>query len=196
MKNTEQNVVTVIFRTPSEAYEVLSSLKRDLNTNDFVVSQVALIKKENGVFTVKESYDNAVKTSDNTRIGGVVGLFVGILAGPLGMLLGGTTGALVGSLIDTEDASSEMSLIEQMGAKLEEGDTALVILADETRESGLDSYFRGYSVEILRRDAKEVEQEVRDAEALQKELAKEAKAKTRAAKKAAFKEKFAKKKSK
>lgn len=196
MNSAMQNVLTVIFHTGSEAYEVLSSLKRNMITNDYTISQMALLQKQNGGFAVKESYDNAIKTSDNTRIGGVVGLFVGILAGPLGMLLGGTTGALVGSLIDTEDASNEMSLIEQMGTKLEEGDVALVILADEVRESGLDAYFRGYSVEILRRDAKEVEQEVRDAAALQKELAKEAKEKTRAARKASFKEKFAKKKSK
>lgn len=182
-----ENVVTVIFKVGSEAYQAFSELKSNMVTNDYTVSQVALFQKENGRLSVRENFDSGVNTTDDTGMGGLVGLLLGVWTGPIGMLLCSSAGALVGSLQDTKDAAEELSMLELVAEKIQDGDTALVLLASEEREAGLDTYFAKYGTEILRRDAAVVSKEVDDALELQKELAKEAKQKSRNAKKRALK---------
>ena len=111
-------------------------------------------------------------------------MFIGILGGPLGMLFGGSVGALIGSVIDSGDSSNNLSMIEQVSQKLNEGEVALVALAMETGTEMLDARLQPYQATIIRQDAAIVAQEVEEARTLQKEMETEAKARMREAKKA------------
>lgn len=191
-----ENVVSVLFKVRSEAYQAFSELKGNLITNDYSIKQMALLQKENGRLVSRDGIDSGLNTTDDTRKGGLIGLLIGVWTGPIGMLLCTSTGALIGSINDSEDAKENVSLMESVGSKLEEGDLALVLLVDERIESSLNDRLYHFDTDISRREANEVRQEIEDAANLEKKLAKEAKKQSREDRKKALKEKFKFKKKK
>lgn len=181
------NVTTAIFEVESEAYQAFSEVKANYATNDYVVSQISLVKKENGMITMQEAFDSGLSTSDDTLTGSLIGMLIGVWGGPLGLLLGGTGGALAGSIVDAKDAGQSLSMMEVVGNKLLDGETALVMLASEERESALDTLLGKYKTTIIRRDAAVVSEEVERAMELQKELERDARQKLLESKKSEHK---------
>ena len=179
-----ENVVTAIFKEEGDAYRAFSDLKHDLINQSCTITQMALVKKKNGQTVTCEGFDTGINTTDDTRMGGLIGMFVGILGGPLGMLFGGSVGALIGTAIDSNDSNNSLSMIEQVSRQLDEGEVALVALAMETGTEMLDARLQPYQATIIRHDAAVVAQEGEEARKLQKEMAAEAKARMREAKKA------------
>lgn len=186
-----QNIFAAIFDVESEAYQAFSELKQNPVNEKSLLSQVALIKRENGAINVLDAFDTGAATLNDTAIGGLVGAFLGILGGPIGVLLGGSYGALVGSVVDSGDAIGQASLIEQIAGKMEDGDIVLVGLAAEDDESILDEKLSKFKVTIMRYDAIAVAEEVAEAEAVEAEMARQARASMRKEKRAEFKEKAA-----
>ena len=99
-----ENIVVAMFQVESEAYQAFSGFKRDYANSTYTISQMVLVKKENGTLTAGDSFDSGVKTSNDTILGGLLGGFIGLLGGPIGMLLGGSMGVLLGGTVDTCDA--------------------------------------------------------------------------------------------
>lgn len=186
-----QNIFTVIFDVESEGYQAFSELKQNPGDKNSLLSQVALVKKENGAIKVLEGFDTGVATMNDTVIGGMVGAFLGILGGPIGVLLGGSYGALVGSVVDTGDALGQASLIEQIAGKMQDDDVVLIGLAAEEDESILDEKLSKFKTTIIRFDAIAVAEEVAEAEAVEAEMARQARASLRKEKSAEFKNKVA-----
>ncbi len=153
------------------------------------------MKKENGALKVLDSFDTGVKTTDDTALGGLVGMCIGMLGGPVGMLLGAGWGSLAGMTIDAADAADGASLIEQIAGKLDDG-VALIGLTDEEDESVLDNKLSNYKAVIARFDAAVVSQEVDTAREMQAEMARQAKADLRKQRKEEFKEKVDEKRNK
>lgn len=193
-----QNVITVIFKVESEAYQAFSELKGDPSSSSHQILQMSLVKKENGKLVPKESYDSGVNTTDDTARGGLIGALIGIWTGPIGLLLGASWGALIGHSVDAGEAKEAITLIDYVGNSLEEGGSAIIILAEE--EGTGWSYDRLYKFEttIDRRDAGDVRKEIEKAKALQKDLEKQTKKAMREKKKeerkAKIKSKFSKEK--
>ena len=183
-----QNVLVSIFEVESEGYQAITELKNAPAADGSLISQAVLVKKENGAIKVLDSFDTGVKTTDDTAIGGLVGMCIGILGGPIGMLLGASWGSLMGMTIDASDAGEAASLIEQIAGKLDDGVT-LIGLTDEEDESVLDNKLSAYKTVIARFDAAVVSQEVETAREMQKEMARKAKADLRKQRKEEFKEK-------
>ena len=90
------------------------------------------------------------------------------------MLLGGAAGALVGQAGDLDNKDDSMALIEQAAKKLEEGDIALIALADETNEEVLDHALVKYNTVIVRYDAEVIAKELEEAEKIEDEMARQA----------------------
>lgn len=176
-----ENVITVIFNVESEAYQAFSDLKH-LISESCTVTQMGIVKKQNGRIQLCEGYDTGIDTTDDTQIGGLIGGLVGVLGGPLGVLLGGSVGLMIGGAVDAKDEQKNVSLLERVSSMLGEGDRAIVALAMERDETFLETRLKPYDVTIIRHDAAVVAQEVEDAQKLQKEMAKEAKEKLRRAK--------------
>ena len=179
-----ENVVIAIFKVESEAYQAFSEVKRNSNNNEYLITQIALVKKSGGKIVTCDGYDSGITTTDDTRRDSLIGMLIGLIAGPLGMLLGASTGALIGSSQDAKDARQSATMIELVSEGLEEGETAMIMLARENREDILNWNLSKFNTEIYRRDAKIVADEADAAIALQKELKKEAKQKMRESKKA------------
>lgn len=181
-----QNVIVCLFDVESEGYQAITELRNDPGNDKSFISQAVLIKKENGALKALDSFDTGAKTSDDTAIGGLIGMCVGVLGGPIGMLLGAGWGSLAGMTLDAADAADGASLIEQIADKLDDG-VALIGLSDEEDESVLDNKLSAYKTTIARFDAAVVAQEVEAAREMQKEMARQAKADLRKQRKEDFK---------
>lgn len=174
-----ENVIAVIFDVESEAYQALSELKKDSVNSYYTILQIGLAKKKSGSILPIEGFDSGVNTADDTAKGGLIGALVGILGGPFGVLLGGGIGTLVGGAIDSSDADKNVSLLERVSGKLQDGDTFLAALVQESDESVFDSRMKKYKTTILRFDAAVISNEVEEAAKIQKEMEKEARQKLR-----------------
>ncbi len=178
-----QNIIAVNFEIESEGYQAITTLGKAPVTENSAILEMALVKKEEGVLKVCDTFSSGVHTSDDTARGGLIGSFIGILGGPIGVLLGGTAGALGGSVVDAGDAQNSASMIETVAGKMEEDEVSLIVLAEEADEADLDGKLGQFKAEILRFDAAVIAAEVAEAQQMQKELERQARMKLRETKK-------------
>jgi len=190
-----ENVVTVLFHVESEAYQAVTELKSTPVTSGYTISQMALVKKQNGRIVPCDGFDTGVKTADDTASGMLIGGLVGILGGPLGMLFGASMGGLVGSAIDADEAAVDLTLVEKVSEKLLDGDVALIALVQGDNEAALDTKLNKFDTVIIRHDAAVVAAEVEEAQRLEREMKREARIKMRADKKAEHQQKVEEKRS-
>ena len=178
-----ENVIMVLFDVESEAYQALSELKRDPINSSYTISQIGLVKQQNGRILPCEGFDSGVDTRDDTAMGGLIGGLVGIWGGPIGVLFSSSVGALIGSALDSDDAARNISMLEKVSEKLLDDQVALVALIQENDESAFDQRVSKFKTEILRWDAAVIAAEVEEAGKLEKEMQKVAREKLRAQKK-------------
>ena len=170
----EKNVIVAVFKVESEGYQALSELRQEAGAETYLVSAAALVKKEKDACFYLDGFDTGVQTTNDTMIGGLIGMTIGILGGPLGMLLGGSYGALVGSTVDAGEAMFGASMLDQIADKLDDGMVALVALTEEENEEALDAKLSAYDTIIARFDAEAVAEEVDRAYEKQAEMARQA----------------------
>ncbi len=189
----KENVILVNYKVESEAYQALSELKRETANPNFTISQAVVVKKENGTIRIMDGFVNAAATGDDTWKGSLIGSLVGILGGPLGILLGGSVGMLIGEAVDAGDLAGNASLLEKAGDSVSDGETAMLLLAQEEYETPLTAKLNAFDVTITRFDAAEVAAEVEHARELEKQMAREARERMREERSGAFKENVARK---
>ena len=188
-----ENLVLVNYKVESEAYQALSELKRDTANANYTISQAAIVKRENGQLNTMDGFINGKNANDDTVTGSLIGGLVGILGGPIGILLGGSVGMLVGGVVDASGIVKDASLLEKAGDSIAEGETAIILLAQEEYETALTAKLNDFDVTITRFDAAEVAAEVEHAREVERQMAKETREKLREEKTEAFKETVAKK---
>ena len=191
-----QNIVVSLFNVESEGYQAITELKQNPGSDASYVAAAALVKKENGAIRVLDGYDTGSNTTDDVAVGGLVGALFGILGGPIGILLGGSYGMLVGSAFDTNDALLNASMLEQITAKMQDDETAIIGLVYEEDEAILDRKLAKFNPVIARFDAATVAAEVEEAQKLADEMARQARKELRGEKKETRKEKLEEKKAK
>ena len=189
----KENVVLANYKVESEAYQALSELKRDAANANYTISQAMIVKRENGKLNVTDGFVNGVTAGDDTWMGGLLGGLIGILGGPIGVLLGGSVGMLVGGAVDAGEMAGDTSLLEKAGDSISDGETAILLLAQEKYETALTAKLNDFDVAITRLDAAEVAAEVEHAKEVERQMAKETREKLRAERTEAFKETVAKK---
>ena len=156
-----ENLLIVNYKNESDAYQAFS----ELETLDdyYYIDQAAIVKKENGEYIVKEEYYGGVKSADDTVKGGLIGSLIGLLGGPLGVLFGGSVGATIGGIKDTSDFLKDFVLADYAYAHIGEGETALLILADEKGNKALNDKLNAFDVTIKRVSVLAVEKELERA---------------------------------
>lgn len=182
-----QNVVISKFEVESEAYQAFSMLKADPVSHSCRISQVSLVRFEDGEYKVKDAFDDGRYVND-TWTGGLLGMLIGILGGPIGVLLGGGIGFLAGSAKDTRDADKDRSLVESVISDVSSNCMFLAILADETEPAMLNSKLSAFSQTTTRYDAAELMAELEEAKDLEKEMSRKARAELRDKKREAHRE--------
>ena len=187
-----ENIVIATYEVESEAYQALSEIKHEVTNANYSIKQAVIVKKENGKLNMRDGFDSGSETDDTWK-GGLIGSLVGILGGPLGVLLGGSMGMLIGGAVDANDMADNISLLERAGECVAEGETAMLLLAQEDYETALTAKLNSFHVSITRIDAAEAAAEIEHAREVERQLAKEARAKLRAEKNESFKETVSKK---
>ena len=182
-----ENLVLVNYKVESEAYQALSELKRDTANANYTISQAAIVKRENGQLNTMDGFINGKDANDDTVTGSLIGGLVGILGGPIGILLGGSVGMLIGGAVDAGEAVGKASLLERASECLADGETAMILLAQEEYETALTAKLNDFQVTVTRMDAAEVAAEIEHAKEVERQMAKEARAKLRAERGESFK---------
>ena len=96
---------------------------------------------------------------------------------------------MTGANLDVIDAIDNASLLEQIAGKLQDGQVALIVLADEEDESVIDGRLAGLNAVIARFDAAVVAEEVETAREVQQEMERQARVALRKEKNEEFKAK-------
>ena len=192
-ENRKENVVLANYKVESEAYQALSELKRDTANANYTISQAMIVKRTDGKLNVMDGFVNGITTGDDTWMGGLLGGLIGILGGPIGVLLGGSFGMLVGGAVDAGEMAGDTSLLEKAGDSIADGETAIILLAQEEYETALTAKLNDFDVSITRLDAAEVAAEVEHAKEVERQMAKETREKLRTERTEAFRETVAKK---
>lgn len=185
-----ENVVVSIFRIESEAFQAFSELKQFGQTKNTKLAQVSIVKAENGVINVKDSFDLMNSVGNDYFKGGLIGSLVGVLGGPLGVLLGFAAGGTIGASIGSDKELANSALITTVSENLTNGEVAIIALVQENDESVLNAIFEKYQTHIARWDVATVSAEVESALQIQQDIAHQAKARLIADKKEARHEKF------
>lgn len=174
-KDAKKNIVVAVFAVESEGFQTFTELRQAVSGKDYFVSSAALVKKNAEVCNVLDAFDTGAHTANDALAGGLIGMMLGILAGPLGVLLGGSFGTLVGMDVDAVDTVHNVSMLDQIAGKLDDGMVAIIALADESSEDGLDAKLSAHNAVVARFDAEVVADEVDKAYEKQAESARLAK---------------------
>ena len=185
-----ENIVVSIFRVESEAFQAFSELKQFGQTENTKLAQVAIVKNEDGIIKVKDSFDLMNSIGRDYFNGGLIGSLIGILGGPLGVLFGFVAGETIGASISLDKELANSALITTVSKKLTNGEVAIIALVQENDESVLNAIFEKYQTIIERWDIATVSAEVESALQIQEDLAHQAEARLIADKKEARHEKF------
>ena len=185
-----ENIVVSIFRVESEAFQAFSELKQFGQTENTKLAQVSIVKAEDGIIKVKDSFDLMNSVGSDYFEGGLIGSLIGILGGPLGVLFGFVAGGTIGASTSLDKELAKSELITTVSEKLTNGEVAIIALVQENDESVLNAIFEKYKTIVARWDVATVSAEVESALEIQKDLAHQAKARLIADKKEARHEKF------
>ena len=160
----KENIIIVNCKVPSEAYQILSMLRQDLDNGSFAISQAAVVKKDAGHISLEDGFIAGNPLESHGWTGGLIGSLVGILGGPLGVLLGGGVGALIGDSMDLKEMDDNSELLVKASECLADGETALLLTAQEEDETALQAKLKDFQISITRMDAAEVAAEIEHAE--------------------------------
>lgn len=161
----KENVIIVNCKVASEAYQILSILRRDLDNDYFAVSQAAIVKKDAGHLSLEDGFIAGNPAEDRGWTGGLIGSLVGLLAGPLGVLFGGSVGSLIGDSMDVQELADNAELLGKAGECLVDGETALLLMVQEDDETALAAKLKDFQVTLTRMDAAEIAAEIEHTEA-------------------------------
>jgi hypothetical protein len=167
----ENNVLLATFENQLSAFEVLADIKAKYVGKNYVITQAAVVRKENDKLTFKDGFEVASNGKIGFLNGGLLGSFIGILGGPLGIIFGGTIGALMGGRHGDKEDEKVMSIFEDVSKHLVNDHYGLILLVGEPDASKLDDFLNKYKPEtILRKDAAVVRKDLEMAEEYERKL--------------------------
>ena len=163
----KENVIIVKCEIPSEAYQILTTLRNKPEDKGFKISHGALVKKKAGELSLEDGF---VAEDEKGRgwTGGLIGGLAGLLAGPVGMLVGMGAGVLIGNAADEKNVEEVALLLKKAGEGIEDGDTALLLMAQEQDETALEQAFGDFNISVMRVEAQQISDQIKAAEELRK----------------------------
>lgn len=167
-----KRIIVAKFEYQSQAYEAFSKVKRIHLAKQIKGEQMAVLShKKDGThqFVAEDFLDFTGK--NQTSKGGTIGMLAGILAGPWGILLGWFGGSMIGASKDAKKVQKANALFELLGKEITEGETGLILIAEEEDNRPLNDLIM-YELEgwIYRFDYNEIEEELDEMNEAQKEM--------------------------
>ena len=156
----KENVIIANCKVSSEAFQILSVLRQEPAGQGYTVTHAAVVKKDAGHLSLEDGFIAGSVADDRGWKGGLIGSLVGILAGPLGVLLGASVGTLIGDSMDDQKLEEKSELLAKAGECLSDGETALLLMAEEDDETALGAKLKDFQISITRMDAAEIASEI------------------------------------
>ena len=130
MSEVPTGVIIAKFKTTDNAQSALDALDSARIAGEIDFEDVAIVSRaEDGKLHVNETDDTS--TGTGARIGGILGGVIGLLGGPAGVVIGAGAGALLGGLVAHGDAGITDERLNDLGADLTPGTSALVIVLSQ-----------------------------------------------------------------
>lgn len=112
------------------ADNTLDALKQAKKQDQFYYDDAAVVRRSaEGKVHIKETGD--MSTGKGAGIGALIGGVIGILGGPAGVALGAGAGAAVGAIAAHGDAGFDQDSLEEIGAALPSGTSALAVTTSQ-----------------------------------------------------------------
>jgi uncharacterized membrane protein len=164
-------VIFVGFDSEQKAYEGDRAL-HDMHRNGTLTlyNDAVVVKEPGGAVAVRRAPDaEPVGTFGGMVTGGLVGL----LGGPVGAAVGLSAGTLIGAAFDLTNEGLDRDFVEDVGARLEPGNAAVIAEIDEHWQVPLDTGMEALGGKVLRQTRTQIEDAYLDraVEAAQIELA-------------------------
>jgi uncharacterized membrane protein len=123
-------IMVAAFTEEEAGEEALKALKKARSQRQVYFEDAAVIRQDaEGDVHYHETGD--VTTGKGAGVGAVVGGIIGILGGPAGIVVGAGAGALLGGLATKGDAGFQDKSLEQLGAALKPGTSAIVVVSSD-----------------------------------------------------------------
>lgn len=166
-----KRVIVMNFEVESQAYQAFSEIKKMAMTGQIKGEQMAVVTHSSDgqhKFQIDDFLDFTGNNKAST--GGLIGMLVGIFVGPLAMLLGWMGGSVIGATRDAKEVQNARDIFEFLLSNIGEGETGLILIADEEDNRPLNSLIinqlRGG---VTRFDYEDVEAEIKKAKELEAE---------------------------
>jgi uncharacterized membrane protein len=112
------------------ADQTLEALKQAKKSGEFYYDDAAVVRRSaEGKVHIKETGD--MSTGKGAGIGALIGGVIGLLGGPAGVALGAGAGAAVGGIAAHGDAGFDQDSLEEIGAALPSGSSALAVTTSQ-----------------------------------------------------------------
>lgn len=112
------------------ADDTLTDLMRVGSTAGLLYDDAAVVRRDaEGRVHITETGDMSTRTG--AGVGALIGGIIGILGGPAGIAIGAGTGAALGGLAAHADIGFDQQSLEQLGAALPAGASALVVTTSQ-----------------------------------------------------------------
>jgi uncharacterized membrane protein len=130
-KEIPTGVIVAAYKEEKAASEAYEFLRDSRGVGDLYYQVAAMVwRAQDGKLHIKEPDDKT--TAAGIGVGAVLGGMLGTLAGPAGMVLGAGAGAAIGGLAASGDSGIPDERLEEIGAALTPGTSALVVLLHES----------------------------------------------------------------
>ncbi|MGM9921256.1 MAG: hypothetical protein ACI33O_08405 [Bhargavaea sp.] len=167
-----EKVIVGYFSEEQAALDALADLESlQKASGETQVAQVGIFKKEQGMISLRRSFDSGAE-ADESIIGGIIGGITGVIAGPVGTLLSVGVGGSVGTDENAPHMMPDANLFWSMTLRMKDGHIAIVAVVQELDQAPLDELFGGYTSVTERFGAAEVQEEIEHARNLQDRLEK------------------------
>jgi uncharacterized membrane protein len=130
-KEIPTGVIVAAYDEEEAAFEAYEFLRDSRTVADLYYQVAAMVwRAEDGKLHIKEPDDKS--TGVGIGVGAVLGGMIGTLAGPAGIVIGAGAGAAIGGLAASGDSGIPDKRLEEIGAALTSGTSALVVLLHES----------------------------------------------------------------
>ncbi|MBP1045811.1 DUF1269 domain-containing protein [Enterococcus sp. BWM-S5] len=167
-----KRVIIMNFDVESQAYQAFSEVKKLHVGRQIKGEQMAVITHNNDgahQFKINDFLD--FTGNDHTSKDSLIGMVIGILGGPLGVLLGWFAGSLIGATQDAKEIQGAQSIFEFLTEKIAEGQTGLIMIAEEDDNRQLNHLIMNdLGGEITRLEYENVTKEIEKAKAVEKKV--------------------------
>lgn len=177
MSKENRKVLLITFDEESKSYQAFSEIKEMAGNGTIKGREMAVVThKVQGGHTFE--VNDFINFNGDTHIfnDGFIGMLIGILGGFVGMLIGWVVGDIVGAVRDSNDGKRARNLFEQMNHDIPDGETGVILVADETDNHVINEVIvEQLGGKITRFDYTEVEADIKHAQEIEHETKKEAK---------------------